>query len=304
MARGKGAPRRGKRAALAVLAAAVALLAALLAAARFLGLPPMGALLADGDEPPAAQPTLASRRVAGVPVMESFVDDGQPKPVLVFLYGLTGRKEEFAGALQECAALGFYAVCPEAYGHGERDGDPPLTVAEMAVATAESLDAVLGAYAGDPQADTGRLGLIGFSMGGMAACRYAAAGAYPAAAVGVLCSTPDFRAIAGEEIAYSTYENRQITPLQDGEARAEALAFLEAESPDALLAEASPPMLFVNGGLDPVIPYTYVEAFCARVGDTGRARMSFHPDMGHELREDAIQELLDFVISKVTVQVP
>ena len=75
---------------------------------------------------------------------------------------------------------------------GQNRGTGPDCLVEVVIATSDLYDRLLDAFAEDPNADTGRVGVTGFSMGAMTAFYYAANGRHPVTAAAPCCGTPDF----------------------------------------------------------------------------------------------------------------
>ncbi len=97
------------------------------------------------------------------------------RPVVVFLHGFTGNRHEnddmFVRLARGLADQGIHALTFDFRGSGESDGrfDQMLVSSELADALR-----VLEWVGGQPGVDRSRIGLLGFSLGGLLACCTAA----------------------------------------------------------------------------------------------------------------------------------
>lgn len=134
----------------------------------------------------ASKSELSYRRVEmdDIPLLEIYKDDGQPKTLLLFLHGVSQSKEFMAGALEDFAEAGYYAVSMDAYGHGERaaEGTACDNWASMLI-TVGDIDRVVEYYAGVEGVQTENFILGGFSMGGIETWAYVQLGSYRPAAL-------------------------------------------------------------------------------------------------------------------------
>lgn len=136
--------------------------------------------------------TFEKMRVGRVPLYAAYKDDGVKKPFVLVLHGLYENKE--ATSKEKCYALaeeGFFAVCIDAYAHGERADEPPLRPMQIEMETAKDIDLVIEHFQDVPQADTKKLGITGFSMGGSVTHYYTTHGKYHPVATAPMSTTAD-----------------------------------------------------------------------------------------------------------------
>jgi len=108
-------------------------------------------------------------------------DTRSPVPAVLLLHGFSSSKDRMAQSVGlELRALGVASLALDLPFHGERDGDPrslsrnPLAlVGAWRTAIAESRDAI-GWLASQPSVDAGRIGIVGYSLGGFLALMTAA----------------------------------------------------------------------------------------------------------------------------------
>ena len=98
------------------------------------------------------------------------------KPIIICEHGLSGSRADYQTIAQVFADNGYYVLTPDAYLHGDRTEGEALTVVEAAVATSGEIDTLLDYCKELPFVDINRIGLIGFSMGGMVCYDYIAHG--------------------------------------------------------------------------------------------------------------------------------
>jgi dienelactone hydrolase len=102
-------------------------------------------------------------------------------PVVIFVHGMGGSKDQYVERMQEWAGKGFFVVAVDAHLHGERkvpgifpEGknlgglgtDYSIWVHQSAVShTARDISRIIDALLARPEADTSRIGVAGVSMG-------------------------------------------------------------------------------------------------------------------------------------------
>ena len=102
-------------------------------------------------------------------------------PAVLLLHGFSSSKERMAQSVgRELLALGVASLALDLPFHGERDGDagslqrnPLALVGAWRTAIAESCDAITW-LAAQPSVDAGRIGIVGYSLGGFLALMTAA----------------------------------------------------------------------------------------------------------------------------------
>jgi dienelactone hydrolase len=234
----------------------------------------------------------AEQRVPGLLVRRA--EPAGRRPVVVALHGTGGNKEGQLALLKEVAGLGFIGVAIDGRHHGER--------ARAGQGAAEYNEAILRAYRtgkGHPflydtvwdvmrlidylvtreDVDPQRIGLIGFSKGGIET--YLAAAVDPRVAVAVPCiGVQSFRWALENHAWGSRVET--IQAAVDGAAKGEGVARINADfvrrfydrvvpgiyarfdGPEMLPLIAPRPLLVINGDSDARTPLPGVMACAAR----------------------------------------
>src|SRR4051794_25115101 len=116
-----------------------------------------------------------------VPAYFYFKKGNASMPVVIFLHGMGGNKDQYGPRMQEWARKGFFVVVPDAHLHGERKvpGIPPPTknlgalgtdtsiwFHQSAVShTARVVSKIIDALSARPDVDLSRIGVAGISMG-------------------------------------------------------------------------------------------------------------------------------------------
>ncbi|HET6246144.1 MAG TPA: dienelactone hydrolase family protein [Tepidisphaeraceae bacterium] len=139
--------------------------------------------------------TQADQRVPGILYeREQFARDGKRHPVVIALHGTGGKKEGEATLLKRLANLDFIAIAIDGRYHGER-GKPADYNAAIAKAFAQGTEhpmyydtvwdvmRLIDYLQTRPDVDASRIGLIGFSKGGIETWLAAAADTRIAAAI-------------------------------------------------------------------------------------------------------------------------
>jgi len=150
-------------------------------------------------------------------------------PVVVLLHGVGGSRASFGDAVsgtgRAIAAAGFNAVAVDLPGYGESPSIEPYTMASIAAALGDLVDAL----------DAPRLALVGHSMGGMVAQEFMAL-ASPAqrtriAALVLMATSPAFGPSGGQW--QGEFLAQRLAPLDSGQTMAQI-------APGLVMGMASP----------------------------------------------------------------
>jgi dienelactone hydrolase len=117
--------------------------------------------------------------VSALPVFEFYQAGAARKlPLLILMHGFTGSKHDLIHQAQQYAGESFYAVSVDLHRHGDL-GEIPFVPAQVSPyledvldRSADNLDRLITAYAGNPAVDTERVYLLGVSLGGAVIYRY------------------------------------------------------------------------------------------------------------------------------------
>jgi len=248
------------------------------------------------------------------------------RPAVIVLHGTRGRKEANETLLRELAGRGYVACATDARWHGElaktpyedaiieayrsKRGHPWLY--ETVTDTLRVLDYLQSR----PDVDGARIGMIGFSMGGMNTWLTAAAD--PRVAVAIPCiGVTSF----GYQLESGRFAARAATLPKFHRAVADALGEPEVNArvareawstllpgildrfdcPRMLEAIAPRPLLILNGEKDDRCPlegvqrcYAAAEAEYRKAGALDRLKMIIAPDTGHAVTADQRTAALDW----------
>jgi dienelactone hydrolase len=257
-------------------------------------------------------------------------ETGSPRrPVVIVLHGTGGSKEGMVPRLRELARLGFVAVAIDGRYHGER-------AQQSATGMAPYQDAILRAYRTGkerpflydtvwdvmrlidylttrPDVDASRIGLTGFSKGGMETYLAAAVDQRIAVAVPVI-GVQSFRWAldhgawdsrawtlreAIEGAAREAQENVGVPFMRKFYDRVAPGVYGEFDGPSVLPLIAPRPLLVINGDSDPRTPIGGVRACMVAAetaykatGATERLVLHLQPNTGHQVTPEAEQALL------------
>ena len=272
----------------------------------------------------------AQQRVPGILVKSASVSRNAPvrRPVVIALHGTSGTKESQLPLLTELAELGFIAVAIDGRYHGART--------KAGKGSVEYSDAILRAYRERPNGehpfffdtawdvmrlidyletrddvDASRIGLIGFSKGGIET--YLAAAADPRIGVAVPCiGVQSF----GWAIDHDSWQSRISTiqsafdiAAQESEVAKPGADFVrkfydgvapgiyhQFDGPAMLPLIAPRPLLSINGETDDRTPLPGLEQCAAptraayeAAGAEDRFVLHIQPQTGHKVTPEAMQ---------------
>ncbi len=153
--------------------------------------------------------------VAGLPLVEYRKDDGKRKRLVIAQHGYGARKEGMRDFAVKLAAAGYFVVTPDAVGHGERDEPGARGIPEIVETAVAEYDALITAYRGREDVDAENFSIVGRSLGGSIAYRYALRGRYKPQAIAPTITSPDFRDLVNYQLGLSRYEGHRIVHLED-----------------------------------------------------------------------------------------
>ncbi len=139
---------------------------------------------------------IRNRRPGEIPVLELYNPDIQEKrPMVLLFHGYLGRKEFILPQAYLLASHGFFVVAPDVHGHGEREGDKLANLMEAVLSTSKEVNFLIEEYADEAMADNTRVGISGYSMGGMITFSYISGPDNRVKAAAPIISTPDWVSI-------------------------------------------------------------------------------------------------------------
>ena len=132
--------------------------------------------------------TYLNTQLGDIPLLEAYVDDGEEKPLLLFLHGLGEDKETIIETLSAFAEAGYHAVGVDAFDQGDRLSKYSSvdTWAAMFITVAD-VDPIVEYFQTVDNVDADSFVLAGFSMGAVEATAYLQLGSYTPRAILALC---------------------------------------------------------------------------------------------------------------------
>lgn len=237
-------------------------------------------------------------QITDVNAIVCYVDDGNKKPFVILQHGLTGNKESFLEFGRQLAKVGYLVVLPDAYAHGDNKDDE-LPVLEEAVETAANFETIVEYYQDSSYVDLERLGLIGFSLGGLASYYYTANAAVVPKVVGTFCATPDWETMVGTEASYTTYSNKNTLHkskyVSDTAKQQEIDTFIREHSPyEKLLENDTTHYCILGGAADTVVPTEGENRFYDAHKDAADMTLQLYENQGHEATEENMWTMLHY----------
>ena len=203
-------------------------------------------------------------------VVRSPPGSGAPHPCVILVGGLDAHKEDAHAFGDLCLARGIAVIALDGPGQGEallrgaRLGDGAHLAVSATIDVLEEL----------PELDTGRLGLVGRSLGGFLAARAAADD--PRATTLVVWGAMTSLAHLATLPSHTRHGFGMVTGSTSEEATVVELGWLDL-LPHAPRISAS--TLIVHGDADMLTPVSQAEALAAAIGDD--CRLDVIPNSGH-----------------------
>jgi dienelactone hydrolase len=235
-----------------------------------------------------------------VPAYAYYKKGNKAMPVVIFLHGMGGSKEQDAQHLRDLAGKGFFVLAIDAFLHGERKvpgvfqpgrkmgelgEDYPIWVHQSSVAhTARDVSKIIDALSARGDVDTARIGVVGISMGSSTCMVLAWKEPRISVVVGFIGAV-DFR-----------YDVTKTTPGPEQDAKWKALSprvrqLVDSINPLERKAAVAPKALFLaNGardkGIDIASVKTFVKDLQPSYKDTPeRLKFLEEPEAGHSVTD-------------------
>lgn len=139
--------------------------------------------------------TYLNTQLGDLPLLEVYKDDGEQKPLLLFLHGLGNDKESLISVLSAFADAGYHAVGVDAFDQGERyTEDSSVDTWAAVLITVADIDPIIEYYQTVDAVDADSFVLGGFSMGAVESMAYVETGSYRPSAVIALCGMCQYSA--------------------------------------------------------------------------------------------------------------
>lgn len=235
--------------------------------------------------------------IDGVKTLVYFLDDYEKKPIVILQHGLTSKKEDVKDLATAIANAGYVVVTPDAAGHGEMKSKDRVSVVEMAEQTALNFETVLDYFQTSCYADVERIGLAGFSLGGLASFYYTANGEYNPKVVVSLCSTPDFDSLTDTYVAYQFCKNGELSGVKNEKERDSLEEQIRSKSPyNKLLTDTDTCFFMVCGDADDVVPHEGNIRFYEEGKDVCKdMKLLVKEKQKHEVTEEDLMQMLEYL---------
>jgi dienelactone hydrolase len=217
----------------------------------------------------------------GIPTLSIFPNGAEKLPLIFYLHGYGGDKEQALDYRYLLAKAGFYVISFDCHEHGLRHShltsnleqqnrrfnsvypkdtgiDMYIHMHEVIEQTGRDVELLTDYFSNKKEVDVNRIGVTGFSMGGFAAF-YIAANNPSIKVVVPIGGRPSYKK-AWDEIILSTSTYDQWSTEIDGlaEETEERTAFMEKIDPFENMVNFYPkPLLIINGDRDTDQPFLY-----------------------------------------------
>ena len=218
------------------------------------------------------------------------------RPLIFFLHGLGGEKEDVVSYAKRLADQGYTVAVPDCVGHGESRTEQPLNFFDVMQQTAAGCIRILEYYQNSEYGDPSRFSMVGISMGGMIALYSAAYSERQPEAVVSVCGTADWESILGDDEIYINFVDGGMQPMGEESEKDALIVSLVQNSPDQNLAYLlQTPILMINGDADETIPISGVKSFIAKAGlYPNQLEWIIEEERGHEVGAGDVDETIDF----------
>jgi dienelactone hydrolase len=235
-----------------------------------------------------------------VPALIYYKKGNKGMPVVIFMHGLGGNKEQYPERMQALARKGLFVVAIDAHLHGERKvpgifpagknlgrlgNDYSIWVHQSSVShTARDISRIIDALSARSDVDLSRVGVSGVSMGS-STCMVAAWRDRRISVVAGLIGAVDF-----------WYDMTKTPPGSEQDAKRKALSprvrqLVDSLNPQDHKAAYAPNALFLaNGARDDGIDIESIKKFVKDLGPSyaahpDRLKLLEEPDVGHSVTD-------------------
>lgn len=192
-------------------------------------------------------------------------DNRGKSPIVFFLHGLNGKKDEMFSYAKMLAYAGYVAVVPDCAGQGESTLETTLDFCQIMQKTALNCNDILDFYENSKIADNSQFAVSGLSMGGMTALYYGAYSDIRPSCVVSLFGTPNWESLLGVEQIYVECTNGVFTAIEDQERRKNLIISMIEQNPENNMENLLQiPVLMINGDKDELIPVEGIKSFLVK----------------------------------------
>jgi len=235
-------------------------------------------------------------RVNEIPVLEvasDLTDAGEP--VVVFLHGVTGTKDQMSYLLSRIAEQGFHAVSIDLPGHGQRT-DGPYMFLDVLQQGMQDLDTVLG-YLEQEGFNLSHYAMGGFSAGAIITYLYGMEGKYQPDLLIPVSGVLDLDRLEDSRLLDQCYEGSVIIPATGTHEAAlqELKQMIQAEDVSRL---AGREIVISHGTEDTTFSYELAQQASDELSALDGTAVSLNLfDTGHVFPDAFLQIMLDSMVN-------
>lgn len=225
-------------------------------------------------------------KIENIPLLEMFSNDGiKAKPLVIMFHGYGCQKEFVLIQAYNLALNGFYIVMPDAFAHGERATEGNMhDIFGCIQHTAGEINMLIEHYKSSEMVDASRVGLTGFSMGGMITYYYLATQKHSIKAAAPVIASPDWVSIVKTD-DYTTHLQNMGASDIDMERNKRIKIAEEIQPLNNIGNMKDVPLLIQNGGADTLMPVAEIKDFIEKLeslyADKNDLKFIMYPDVGH-----------------------
>jgi dienelactone hydrolase len=186
------------------------------------------------------------------------------RPLVIMIHGLAARKENVLPYAYYVAAEGYHTILFDAHNHGEletaqfreySDVEKKVHMFTVIFESSKNITTIITAFADHPSVDSNRVGLVGFSMGGMIVYDYISRLRSPKVKAAVpIIATPEWgkairRNVTGDPDYAKHFDEQKILRIE------------QRQPSNYLSALKDFPLLILNGELDEIMPIEDTRSF-------------------------------------------
>lgn len=219
------------------------------------------------------------------------------RPLVLFLHGLGGKKEDVIAYARDLADQGYVVVAPDCVGHGESKTTETLNFFDVIERTAAGCGSILEYYQNSDYGDPSRFSLAGISMGGMTALYFGAYSQLQPTAIISICATADWESLLGTKEIYTKFRSGEGIAITDEGERNQMVISMVQNSPDHNLEYLlQVPILMINGREDEIVPVSGIEAFEVKAGlYSNHLECIIQDGRGHEVGDTDLNNIIRFL---------
>jgi uncharacterized protein len=245
------------------------------------------------------QIVIEDRKVKHIPVLDVYNTDIMgPPPLILMLHGLSSSKETGLINAYRFAKQGFHIVLFDAYRHGELADEQfqkfdyfqkILETTGIIRETVKYIEILIEYYQTVDNVDSSRIGLIGFSLGGVIIYKYISGDKNPAVKAAVPVVASPMGGTLRELVKKSPQPDRYFDDAK--------IAVAEREAPIHRLKELKDfPLLMLNGVEDDLFSIedirTCYNQLVQNYTDQQRIKKIEYQNVGHQVTQEMIDEAI------------